>query len=118
MCTGPPVRTSVDCGSYEANVVTVPKLTGNIDWEVFAQHVESMSKSDALTDGCVYFLRGCSMVIADSLRREMEANAQERRVPTRDAAVGRGRVSNRDLMTEVERVLTKASGAMSLYERL
>ena len=37
----------------------------------------------------------------------------------RDIGVGtRSKLTTRDLMTEVERVLTKASGAMSLLERL
>lgn len=37
----------------------------------------------------------------------------------RDIGVGtKSKLTTRDLMTEVERVLTKASGAMSLLERL
>jgi hypothetical protein len=37
----------------------------------------------------------------------------------RDIGVGtRSKITSKDLMTEVERVLTKASGAMSLLERL
>lgn len=99
------------------NVVTVPRGADEVNWDVVSDCVASMMTAKKLSDGCVYFLRSTNMAVANSLEREYSANA-ERRVTTRDVGAGRSRVSHKDLMSEVERVLSKASGALSLLERL
>ena len=61
------------------------------------------------------FIKGVESMLVGSIVRQ-EAVARE----TRDVGVGRGRgkLSARDLMTEVERVLSRSNSGMTLLERL
>ena len=58
-------------------------------------------------------MRSFERVLANSIEKSVNASIAGGSLAGRTA-----RLTAKDLMTEVERVLTKASGAMSLLERL
>lgn len=108
-------------------VRTVPGLTNKIDvlkreldndfglWDHVVKGVIDMSSDERASEREREFIKGIRGLLVSSLVRE-EITARE----TRDVGSGRrgAKIGAKDLMTEVERVLSRASGGLSLLDRL
>lgn len=101
----------------ECNVLTICK--DGVDDQYFAAAATlflDLANRDALSSAESNLMRSFERLLCNSIERMQEANISA----TREIAVGtnRGRLTAKDLMTEVERVLSRASGSLSLLERL
>ena len=70
-----------------------------------ATHLEYLSIKSSLTPGERSFILGATHALKDQLARE-------------GSTAGRSRLTQKELLTEAERVLLRSAGGMSLLERL
>ncbi len=106
-------------GPRSVNIVTIGEQANEYGDERYIAAAATMlldlaNASTELSHAEGNLMRSVERVLANSIERNVNASVHG------GSAAGRSgvRLTAKDLMSEVERVLTKASGAMSLLERL